>query len=245
MPRVARKKSRTGIYHIMIRGINRQNIFQDDEDREKFLQTVARYTEKGDIKIYGYCLMNNHVHILIKDTNLAVTMRKICASYVYWYNRKYKRCGHLYQDRFKSEVVEDDKYFLTVLRYIHQNPVKAGLVKSISDYKWSSFDEYLNTKKIVDVDFALEIMSKEQFVEYNNAENQDSCLEYKVTIRIEDNEARQIIKGIAKVKNVNEIKNFEKAQREKIIKQIKNDGRVSIRQISRVTGISYNSVRTI
>ena len=138
MPRAAREKSKSGVYHIMLRGINRQNIFEDDEDREKFIQTVNICISK-DIKIYAYCLMNNHVHIMIKDDHLDITMRKLCANYVYWYNKKYQRCGHLYQDRFKSEVVENDSYFITVLRYIHQNPIKAGLCKAIEEYRWTSY----------------------------------------------------------------------------------------------------------
>ena len=114
----------------MLRGINRQNIFEDDEDREKFIQTLSQYSSE-EVKIYAYCLMNNHVHLLLSDENLAITMRKICANYVYWFNRKYQRCGHLYQDRYKSEAIKNDSYFITVLRYIHQNPIKAGLCKKL------------------------------------------------------------------------------------------------------------------
>ena len=245
MPREARKKSKSGIYHIMIRGINRQEIFEDDEDREKFIQTVAIYKEKCNFKVYGYCLMNNHIHLLIKDENLAVTMRKICASYVYWYNWKYKRIGPLYQDRFKSEVVEDDSYLLSVLRYIHQNPVKAGMVENTAEYRWSSYGEYLNKVNIVDVSLVLGMMTKDQFRDYNNAESQGKYLEYDESIRVDDNEAREKIKEIARVKNVNEIQYIEKFQRDIIVKQIKNVDGISIRQISRITGLSYNSVRNI
>lgn len=110
MPRQARKKSDSGIYHIMMRGINRQIIFQDEEDYSKFLQTLERYKEKSGYKIYAYCLMGNHIHLLLKvDIEpLGQLMRRLCGSYVYWYNRKYQRIGYLFQDRFKSEVVEND-----------------------------------------------------------------------------------------------------------------------------------------
>ena len=99
------------------------------------MQTVATYKQKSNIKVYGYCLMSNHIHLLMKDEDLAITMRKICASYVYRYNWKYKRSGHLYQDRFKSEVVENDSYFLTVLRYIHQKPLKTEITKFVKSNK--------------------------------------------------------------------------------------------------------------
>ena len=115
MPRAARVKSKTGIYHIILRGINRQIIFEDEEDSLKFLQTLSEYKEKSKYEIYAYCLMGNHVHILIKEgkEELGIAMRRIGASYVYWYNWKYERNGHLFQDRYKSEAVEDDKYLLT------------------------------------------------------------------------------------------------------------------------------------
>jgi len=127
MPRYARKKSDIGIFHIMLRGINKQTIFEDDEDRRRFMETIERFKAVSKYEIYGYCLMSNHVHLLLKETEEAIStaIKRICSSYVYWYNWKYERCGHLFQERYKSEIVENDAHVLTVLRYIHQNPVKA------------------------------------------------------------------------------------------------------------------------
>ena len=108
MPRTARKKSSTGIYHVMLRGINRQSIFEDDEDNEKFLQTIKDCKDVSEFELYGYCLMGNHVHLLLKEgkESLELVFKRIGARYVFWYNWKYRRCGHLFQDRFKSEAVE-------------------------------------------------------------------------------------------------------------------------------------------
>ena len=143
MPRVARIKSSTGIYHIMIRGINQQNIFSYDDDYKRFLVILAKYHRQSNYEIYAYCLMGNHIHLLLKEgkESLATSMKRIGTSYVYYYNWQYDRKGHLFQDRYKSEPVEDDAYFLTVLRYIHQNPLKAGLSDDISSYPWSSYSE--------------------------------------------------------------------------------------------------------
>jgi putative transposase len=129
MARKERKKSRSGIYHIMLRGINRQTIFEDEEDKRKFLETLKKYKDVSKYQLYSYCLMDNHVHLLIRemDETIAEAIKRISSSYVYWYNLKYERVGHLFQERFKSERVESEVYFLTVLRYIHQNPLKAGL----------------------------------------------------------------------------------------------------------------------
>ena len=153
MPRAAREKSSTGIYHVMLRGINHQIIFEDDEDYQKYLQTLKTYQEKSGYIIYAWCLMGNHLHLLVKEEteDLGIAFKRIGASYVYWYNWKYGRRGHFFQDRFKSEAVEDDSYFLTVIRYIHQNPLKAGIVKDITDYRWSSYGEYIGKPWICDM----------------------------------------------------------------------------------------------
>ena len=128
MPRQARRKSESGIYHILLRGINRQQIFEDIEDFEKFLEVLKDCKAISDYKLFAYCLMSNHVHLLIKEEKEPIEqiMKRIATRFVYWYNIKYQRVGHLFQDRFKSEPVENDAYFMTVIRYIHQNPLKAG-----------------------------------------------------------------------------------------------------------------------
>lgn len=130
MPRKARIESKSGIYHIMLRGINRQQIFEDDEDFEKFLWVLKDVKQLSRFKLYGYCLMGNHIHLLLKPENepLELIFRRIGSKYVYWYNLKYQRTGHLFQDRFKSEPVENISGFFVVLRYIHQNPVKAKVL---------------------------------------------------------------------------------------------------------------------
>jgi len=163
MPRGTRKKSTTGIYHVVLRGINKQRIFEDTQDYHKFLETIKISKDKSGYTLFAYCLMSNHVHLLIKEgkESLGNSFRRIGASFVYWYNWKYSRCGHLFQDRYKSEPVETDSYFLTVLRYIHQNPIKAGIVKEIGQYPWSSYQEYITKPEICDTAFALKLFSED------------------------------------------------------------------------------------
>jgi putative transposase len=140
MPRNARVKSRSGIYHIILRGANRQEIFHDDEDCIKFLDTIEKYKMKSEVGVYAWCLMSNHAHLLIREGNedISITMKRIGVSFVWYYNWKYRTTGHLFQDRFKSECIETNKYLLTVTRYIHQNPVKAGIVDRPDQWRWSS-----------------------------------------------------------------------------------------------------------
>ena len=245
MPRQARRKSKSGIYHVMLRGINKQVIFEDEEDSLKFLETLKNYKAISGYKIFAYCLMSNHIHLLLKveKENLDLIIKRIAGSYVYWYNWKYHRSGHLFQDRFKSEPVEDDMYFLTVIRYIHQNPIKAGLSKSIDEYKFSSYNEYINKPFMVDIDFCLGIVDKEQFVEFNNEFNQDICLEIEDdNFRLTDDEAREVIRKISKCKTITEFQNLSLNKRDKYLKALRNQG-LSIRQISRLTGIGFNIVR--
>ena len=134
MARQARKLSRTNIYHVMLRGINRQTIFEDNEDMNYFLSEVKRCKDISDFRLYAFCLMSNHVHLLL-ETNLDMIFRRLGSRYAGWYNRKYGRVGHLFQDRYRSENVETEQYFMTVLRYILQNPMKAGMEKQPGSYR--------------------------------------------------------------------------------------------------------------
>ena len=130
----------------MLRGINQQQIFEDSEDCEKFVQILKDCKAISEYKLFTYCLMGNHIHLLIQEGKEPIeqVMKRIATRFVYWYNIKYQRVGHLFQDRFKSEPVEDDAYFATVVRYIHQNPVKAGLCKKISDYPFSGYKAFFD-----------------------------------------------------------------------------------------------------
>ena len=246
MPRLPRQKSESGIYHIMLRGINQQVIFEDDEDYAKFIETLETYKAVSGYKVFAYCLMSNHIHILLKveKEDIDLIMKRIAGSYVYWYNWKYYRKGHLFQDRFKSEPVENDTYFLTVLRYIHQNPIKASIVESIGEYVYSSYNEYLEGESsLIDIDFVDSMLSKESFIEFNNEASNDICLDVdEQKFRLSDNDAREIIRKISKCENTTEFQALDPKDRDKYISKFKSKG-LSYRQISRLTGISFAIVR--
>lgn len=249
MPRYARDKSRSGIYHIIMRGINRQNIFEDDEDKIKFLDTLDRYKSVSNYHIYAYCLMNNHIHILLKEDTESISnaIKRISSSYVLWYNNKYERCGHLFQERFKSEPVDTEDYFLIALRYIHQNPLKAKLSKGLTDYKWSSYREYIDKPKIVNVDFPLELFSRNRetaidlFVKYMKEDNDDECLDYVELIRLTDSEVKNHFLKLG-ISNMSELQQLDKNERNEILGKIKSIEGISIRQLSRITGISKSVI---
>jgi len=247
MPRKAREKSSSGIYHIMLRGVNGQDIFNDEEDKDKFIDTLNKYRNICEYKIYGYCLMSNHIHLLIKEGKETVSqaIKRIGASYVYWYNMKYERSGHLFQGRFRSESVEDVKYLLIVLRYIHQNPIKAGIIEKTAKYRWSSYTEYINQKgTLTNIDFVLNILNPNRsqaikiFEEFMAEENKDKCLEYETKKRkqLSDEEVKKLIRKLIESDNVQIMQQIDKSERNKIIKILK-ERKASIRQLARITGL--------
>ncbi|MCA1031373.1 transposase [Bacillus timonensis] len=246
LPRGARRKSNTKVYHIILRGVNRQTIFEEPEDAHMFLRTLKKFKEQCGYKIFAYCLMDNHIHLLIKEESedLGITMRRIGASFVYWYNLKYDRIGHLFQDRYKSEPVEDVKYLVNVLRYIHQNPIKAGIVKNVSDYQWSSYSEYTGPCNLIDRDFILGIFHREQnkalssFKNFHQRESTDEFLEVSERNRLTDKEAAEIIKRICGVTHCIDLQKVTlKDERDEYLRRLKKQG-LSTRQLARLTGIS-------
>lgn len=250
MSRVPRKKSNSGIYHIMLRGINRQTIFEGDQDKIKFLQTLQKYKAISQYELYSYCLMDNHVHLLIKESKETISevMKRISSSYVYWYNLKYERCGHLFQERFKSESVENRDYFLTVLRYIHQNPIKAHLETYVFECKWTSIHEYVGKVKIVDIDLGLQLFSSDRkkaiqlFTAYMNEVNNDQCLDDQAKVRMSDSEVREYLYELG-ITNSSMLQNMEKGNRDATLAKLKKLNGVTIGQLSRVTGISKSVIQ--
>ena len=179
MSRPPRQASSSSIYHVMIRGVGQQALFLDSRDCERFLKYLKEVKETSPFILYGYCLMKNHVHLLIRETvsPLAYFMKRISLKYALYFNRKYQRIGHVFQDRYKSENVEDDRYFLTVYRYILQNPVKAGICETPAQYRWSSYSEIFKSGSLVDSELPLAMLGKEGLVEFVNMQTDEACMD--------------------------------------------------------------------
>lgn len=141
MPRIARIVYAGYPHHIVQRGNNKQRIFLENQDREVYLDLLKKFSIECGCKIHAYCLMANHVHILSvpqEEFSLAKTMQKISLTFTQYVNRKYKRTGRLWECRFHSSVIDKDAYLMSVCRYIERNPVRAKIVKTPVEYKWSS-----------------------------------------------------------------------------------------------------------
>jgi len=143
--RRAREMTESGIYHIILRGNEKKSILAIDEEKQFFLDCIRRKQKETNFSLYAYCLMDNHVHLLIniQDNELASIMKGIATRYAFFYNNRHNRVGHVFQDRFKSEPIEDERYLLAAVRYIHNNPVKARMVSNPEDYHWSSYWAYI------------------------------------------------------------------------------------------------------
>lgn len=136
-------------YHICARGNERRRLYWKDRDYEHFIDILKETSDRFEIKIYAFVLMTNHFHLMIQTPlgNLSQAMHWLKTSYTVWLNRKRGRFGHLFQGRYHSVIVEDESHYLELSRYIHLNPVRAGMVKRPEDHPWSSCHDYLNKKQ--------------------------------------------------------------------------------------------------
>ena len=149
------------IYHVVIRGVERRRLFDDDADRERFVGRMSKYAEEMEVRLYLFCLMTNHVHFLVETPggNLGRFMHRLQTAYTVYYNMRHGRAGHLFQGRYKAILVEGDEYLLKLSRYVHLNPVMVGKAKQLSlaerikelrSYAWSSYRGYLGKAKPVE-----------------------------------------------------------------------------------------------
>ena len=217
MPRLPREYSYSKVYHIIIKGIDDGDIFYDNEDKQVFKEKMKLTKDKFKYKIYAYCLMNNHVHLVIDVENdiLSKAMQGLSVRYVHYFNQKYNRKGPLIQERFKSKKVEDQRYFLEVCRYVHRNPEKAKIAKT-NDYNWSSYNEYLFEEKLINKNVLLHYYSNnlENFIKYTNKEDSIKELmnqaDFEMNPKLNDEELINIILKIYGLNSAKEIITFFK-----------------------------------
>ena len=263
MPRQPRQTSGTEIYHVMMRGINRQNIFEDQEDYVRFLTFMQQMLEPLDdlgnrqpplCTFYAYCLMSNHVHLLIKThhEHIGATIKHLAVVYAMYFNHKYSRAGHLFQDRFKSEPVNDMAYFTTLLRYIHQNPLKAGIVQNVSDYAWSSWGEYTGSippaLSLCATNAVLKRISLSDLQELVETPLSDDVMILDIDdnprVTIGNQEVRQYLIDLFQISKPLNIQALDKEQRNQILLSLLDLG-AGFRQISRITGVPYGVIHRL
>lgn len=188
MPRRARRESATGFYHIVSRGLDRENIFGEKREKTRFLNLLQENLEEYNVKVYAYCVMSNHFHLLVKVEKeiMPVFMAKILGRYAKYYNYKHYRTGYVFENRYKTQCIEDEDYFWSCLRYIHMNPVKAKICNDVIKYEYSSGREYAMKKKnrCILCQEALELYemkfnNEKAFELYHNGKNKELFLDVK------------------------------------------------------------------
>lgn len=258
MGRVQREYSSTGCYHIMLRGNERKKIFLNEDDRERFLETLLKKKKETELAVYAYCLMDNHVHLVLQDdqNKISTIMKGIATSYAMFFNKKYNRVGHVFQDRFKSESVEDERYLMAVIRYVHNNPVKAEMVEKLDQYKWSSYQNYLHpeTTELVDAKYILGIIAGDldiaiqEFKEFSNDKGEIEFLDEEDQVIKTLEEGRIYLDeytakkwpGVP-LKAILE----DKERRYDVIKDLRNNTGLSIRKIAELLELHRRVVERI
>lgn len=244
---VQRKQSEACIYHVTARGTGKQLIFEDDFDRREFLSLLEKAMSDACVDLYAWCLMGNHVHLLLHApiASVSESMRTLLGSYARFFNRRHERTGHLFQERFRSEAIEDDEYLLTVLRYIHRNPDEAGLAR-FDSYRWSSYKEYLGRSRYCSTSFIASLFDgPEDYRALHEMVNEDALLPIDKgesgTRQLSDDELIKYARRLLGDIKLASIKSLERDRRNSLLRVLRNGG-LSVRQIERLTGISKSVV---
>jgi len=250
MSRQPRELSNSGLYHIIFRGINHENIFESAGDYDYMHRIIQAAKDELGFELYAYCYMNNHVHLVIKENKIgeiSLIMKKILTRYVMYYNRKYERSGSLIGNRYKSKPIETERYLLPLIAYIHRNPVESGLVNEIGNYKYSSYKAYLDKRdKIVDTEFLLSLIDKGQYLQ-EHIKEQGDFVDYVAVRnskkRTEGDIRRTIMDCIGGIEP-HQLKKLNNCERDNILRRLRNVG-LSIREIERATGISRGVIAIV
>ena len=255
MPRKPRDRSPSNCYHIITRGINKQDIFFDNNDKGKLLKEISRTKEKYEYELYAYVLMPNHIHLLIKENTHSISeiMRSLLISYAEYINKKYDRIGYVLQNRCTSKPVENDIYFRNVLRYIHLNPQKAG-ISIYNQYNWSSYQDYCKgDNSLVNVEKGKNRFDninenfEEFFKKFHNKQQNDSTdeeiMEYEIKSVLEDEDLYRILKEKIGEQEIHNLHRFQKEYRDKVLMKIFEIKGTNCAQISRVTGVNKKLIK--
>ena len=254
MPRKPRRQSSTGYYHAMTRGNSKENVFQNDNHKKLYIKIINEMASEEEVEIAAYCIMSNHVHLLVKADmeSLIKFFRRVNVKYAGNYNLFNGRVGHVFQDRFKSEPVEDDTYLVQVVRYIHNNPVKAGIVSSPGEYQWSSYIEYTGPGKYLvnraQKDFVMANISKDRlgFEKFHNVDDLNVYLDIKEDQKeIMQRNAQLIIEKHFRKSGLDALDQPMKKKEllGEMVKEIYEKTGLSIREIARLLDVGVTTVR--
>ncbi len=237
MARRQRLYSVTGIYHIVLKGVDKKWIFKDEQDKKVFLKKLFDYEKEGGYEVMAYCLMDNHVHLIMKEgERLGTSVQRFTVSYVAYYHRKYGTSGYFFGSRFHSDPIENDGYFLSALRYVHQNPVRAGMVSGCEAYHWSSYNRILQGYSgAYKSEQIYELIKTAKFFEEFHLSKDDWFSEDQ------KKRNRQRMDALVQVKNI-ESADISKAIRKQLIKEITCELSIEGPEIAAYFGVDRRTV---
>ena len=249
MPREPRQRILTEFNHVMIRGIGRMDLFITDDDYLRFMNTIKRFSGGREIKTHAYCLMSNHVHLLVQASPEVIPgfMKSVEVSYAQYFNSTHEHVGHLFQNRYKSEAITSEQYFLAAFRYILLNPQTAGICRW-EDYRWSSAKTYLlrDDDGITDTSLVEDIIGGRDavmhFVNRNVKESSPITEPVLPGKRLTEKEALRTIQAISGLKDPLLIQGIDRDTRNELLAILKKEG-ISIRQLESITGINRNTIQ--
>lgn len=251
MPRNKRLQANSKIYHVVVKGLDRQLLFEEPKDFKKYLALLEFYKSECSFEIFAYCLMSNHIHLLIRisDTSLETIFRRLNTAYAGWFNMKYDRTGFVQDGRYYSEPVETKSYLLSALRYIHQNPVKAGLEKKCgSYYPWTSYQDYVHStdSSLTDTTFILKLIGGvTEFRNWHEIYSEEAPSELVPTRkRLPDDVAKDIIRQECGCSFTAAFQEFTITERNQHLNSLHKKG-LSIRQLNRLTGVSRGIIERV
>lgn len=245
MTRTAREISVYGYYHVVQKGCGGQLIFEDADDRLYLIRLIASKCQKFKVDVIAWCLMDNHIHLLLDDghAHLSDCMHSITTAYAMYFNSKTGRRGPVFQDRFKSVPILDDDQLLNCVRYIHDNPAKAR-IGIASLYRWSSFSEYMGYPGICKTDCVLGLLGNSQrfFAFSTSGEPNGYCFRYGA--HVSDTDALEFAQALLKPYEPHYLNALPKGVRDDCIRKLKSEG-FSIKQIVRLTGIGHCTIQKV
>ncbi len=246
MAKTARRQSESGMYHVVTRGVGRQLTFEDDVDRRGFFHLVERIALEERIEVFAWCLMSNHVHLVVRSElkDLSRFMLRVISVYVRDYNERHRRVGPLFQHPFWSDPILTDERMLATVRYVHQNPLKPGLAPTCGAYRWSSYREYLGSPTVSNVDFMLSLLGGvEQFRRFHEEfdDPHDFLDVDNVRIRRTYDEAIALAHALIGADSISNVGSLPKLERDGCLRLLKDNG-LTHQQIVLMTGLGRNIV---
>lgn len=235
MPREARNIFSGNYYHIMSQGINKEKIFYSDKYKKMYIKLLFDYASKKSIKIIAYCIMINHAHLLleIKNTNdMSEFMKMVNMKFALLYNKLENRVGVVFRNRFESEYIYNEKYFYNCIHYIHNNPVKAGIVKDAKDYKFSSANNY-NLEKLLS-----EIQNRINTQENEILDFIDTDVDRKLNL---ESNISSVINEFKENYNLDNINLKDKRMLKLLIQKIKNTTNANNNEIAKIFRINKSN----